>query len=329
MMHHANISIFVPNIGCPLRCVFCDQRAISGETKAPAAADVTAICEKNADNGMETEIAFFGGSFTAVPRDYMVSLLEAAYPFVMSGRVKGIRVSTRPDAVSPEILDLLKRYGVTSIELGAQSMIDSVLKANRRGHSAADVENASHMISEYGFSLGLQMMIGMYGDEDPYKGAMDTAKRIALLCPDTVRIYPTQVIRGTELCRFWEEGKYIPLELEKAVDICADLLLFFEEKGIRVIRNGLHSDSGMQESRVAGPWHPAFGDLCRSKIYLNRMIEAIGENVTARILVNPGSLSTFIGNGKRNISALKQMGKSVIIAGDADVPPGEFRISKF
>lgn len=329
MIRHANISIFVPNIGCPQRCIFCDQRAISGKIKAPRPEEVTALCDKYADNGMETEIAFFGGSFTAVPRDYMISLLEAAYPFVKQGRVRGIRISTRPDAIDTDILDIMKRYSVTSIELGAQSMLDSVLEANSRGHTATDVEKASHLISKYGFALGLQMMVGMYGDENPAAGAMYTAERIASLSPNTVRIYPTQVIKGTGLCSLWEQGEYIPLDLDTAVDICADLLVFFEQRNIRVIRSGLHSDIGMQETRVAGPYHPAFGDLCRSRIFLNKIIEEAGNNHTALVRVNPRSLSSVIGNKRCNIALLAQRGITADIVPDAEVPAGEIRLSRY
>ena len=162
-MSHSNISIFVPHVGCPHKCAFCDQRTITGKQDIPRASDVQRICRQAIEqirDPQNTEIAFFGGSFTAVPRDYMLELLEAAKPFVGDKKFRGIRCSTRPDCIDEEILSLLKDYGVTAIELGAQSMSDKVLEANERGHTAADVKNAAELIKSFGIELGLQMMIG-------------------------------------------------------------------------------------------------------------------------------------------------------------------------
>ena len=211
-MKHSNISIFVPHIGCKHQCTFCNQREITGQQYCPGADDVISAAQQaKRDLGERTknaEIAFFGGSFTAIKRSYMTELLEAAYPFVKDGSFYGIRLSTRPDAIDREVLDILRGYGVTSIELGAQSMDDDVLKMNRRGHTAADVEKASALIKEYGFSLGLQMMTGLYGSSD--EKDRETARRLARLSPETVRIYPTVVMRGTELYGLYSRGEYSP-----------------------------------------------------------------------------------------------------------------------
>ena len=268
---HANISIFVPHIGCPNMCSFCNQRHITGKHTAPRTQDVidavTTATQSPYYDPTTTEIAFFGGSFTAINRNYMLELLKTANIFVQNNLVSGIRISTRPDAIDEEILILLKEYGVTSIELGAQSLNDNVLKSNNRGHTAQDVINASKLIKNYGFSLGLQMMTGLYNDCDDF--AINTAKKIIELKPDTVRIYPTIVLKNTDLAALYSDNKYKPQTLEDAVSLCSKLLLMFMDKNINVIRLGLHSIE--EDSYVAGPWHPAFSELCYSKIYLENV----------------------------------------------------------
>ena len=266
---HSNISIFVPHIGCPNMCSFCNQRYITGIHRAPCPQDVidavNIAVSSRGYSSSNTEIAFFGGSFTAINRNYMIDLLQAAYQFVIDGTVSGVRISTRPDAVDDEILLLLKQYGVTSIELGAQSLNDNVLTLNNRGHSSQDVIKASNLIKKHGFSLGLQMMTGLYGDCDDF--VIKTAEDIIKLKPDTVRIYPTIVLKNTDLAALYIDNKYKPQTLENAVELCARLLTMFEGKNIKVIRIGLHSIE--ENSYIAGPWHPAFSELCFSKIYLN------------------------------------------------------------
>ncbi len=201
-MKHANVALFVPNNGCPHACSFCSQRSITGRQNQPEPRDVrsaaeTALRSLRPVEAKQAEIAFFGGSFTAIDRGYMLSLLRAAYPYVRDGRFYGIRISTRPDYIDDGILTLLRQYGVTTIELGAQSMDDRVLALNGRGHTAQQVVQASSLIRERGFRLGLQMMTGLYGDSAA--GAKKTAEALASLLPACVRIYPTLVLRGTEL----------------------------------------------------------------------------------------------------------------------------------
>lgn len=313
---HSNISIFVPHIGCPNMCSFCNQRHITGKKSAPKVQDVVdavniAVASKNY-NPETTEIAFFGGSFTAINRNYMIRLLKTAYQFVNSGKVLGIRISTRPDAIDDEILLLLKQYGVTSIELGAQSLNDNVLKCNNRGHSSIDVINASKLIKAHGFSLGLQMMTGLYGDCDEY--AIYTANEIIKLQPDTVRIYPTIVLKNTDLAALYSDGVYRPQSLEDAVSICAKLLQMFNEANIKVIRLGLHSIE--DDSYVAGPWHPAFSELCTSMIYLNNAQSLLNEKGSYVLYVNPKSISKMIGQQKQNIITLKNLGFDCIVKSD-------------
>lgn len=280
---HANVAVFVPNLGCPHRCTFCDQRAIAGQARMPGPQDVAAAAREGirtlGEHVKDAELAFFGGSFTAIPPVTMTALLAAAQPFLGPGGYRGIRVSTRPDAVPEGMLALLRRYGVKAVELGAQSMSDQVLRRNGRGHTARDVTDAAGRVKAAGLELGLQMMTGLPGDGD--KGAWDTARAIAALSPDTVRIYPTVVVRGTALQSLYISGRYAPQTLEAAVALCAQLLLFFHEKGIRVIRCGLHAERSLSDAYIAGPLHPAFRELCENRIYERQMRAAL-RSVTLR-----------------------------------------------
>ncbi len=215
-------------------CSFCNQHTISGTQTAPTVQEVDNICTqalheiKNPEN---TEIAFFGGSFTAISPDYMKDLLRTAYKFIGSGKFHGIRISTRPDCITPEILGILKKYGVTAIELGAQSMNDEVLRMNNRGHTVQDIFNASHLIREYGFELGLQMMTGLYGSTPETES--ETMNKIIEIKPDTVRIYPVVILKGTRLAELFEAGIYKPFDFDSVVEFSADCLINFERNNIK------------------------------------------------------------------------------------------------
>ena len=331
-MKHANVALFVPHNGCPHQCSFCNQRSITGQAVQPSPQDVhravhTAI-QSLGEETKNAEIAFFGGSFTAIERSYMISLLEAAYPYVKDGTFSGIRISTRPDAINGEILSLLKQYGVTTIELGAQSMDDRVLEQNRRGHTARQVEQASEQIRAFGFTLGLQMMTGLFGDTIP--GAYATAAKIAALKPQCVRIYPTIIMRGTELGEKYLAGVYRTFSLEDTVTLCANLLDFFEERGIAVIRLGLHSSPELERDMLSGPWHPAFRQLCESRRMLNRITDYLQTNCIPKgkiiICVNPRCLSTAIGNQKSNLKLLAQMGFQATVKPDVSCLNSDFSI---
>lgn len=278
----------------------------------------TALRKKDYDY----EIAFFGGSFTAIDREYMLELLKAAYPYVKSGQVRGIRISTRPDCIDAEILDILKAYGVTSIELGAQSMDDGVLEANRRGHTAQDVSDASGLIRSYGFELGLQMMTGLYTDTQ--EKAVETAERIIALSPKTVRIYPTVVLKNTYLAELYEKGVYTPLNVEESVELCARLVPMFENADIKVIRLGLHSGKDIKENMLAGGFHDSFGELVKSRILVNKILELPPADY--QVFVHPKSLSKLKGNNKRNIYLLMERGYNIKIITDNGLAVDELRI---
>ncbi len=324
-MKKGNISIFVPHLGCPRQCSFCNQKTITGREKQPTPDDVkTAVETALKRKGYEYEIAFFGGSFTAIDREYMKSLLEAAYEYVKNGSVNGIRISTRPDFIDEEILDILKSYGVTSIELGAQSMDDEVLSANLRGHTAKDVENASKLIKDYGFELGLQMMTGLYKDTD--EKAIQTAKKLIALEPETVRIYPTVVLKNTYLAELYEKEIYVPQNVDDAAELCTKLLPMFEEAGVKVIRLGLHASDDIKKNMVAGAYHDSFGEIVESRKMLNKILKY--PPASYEILVNPRSVSKLKGNQKRNIYFLIEEGYNIKITQNDKISIDEIKIIK-
>ena len=284
-----------------------------GQVYQPTADDVRKTLEQAVvdlgDRTQNAEIAFFGGSFTAIDKSYMTELLDATKGYIQ--KFKGIRLSTRPDCVDNEVLEILKSYNVTSIELGAQSMDEKVLKLNERGHTAKDVINASKLIREYGFSLGLQMMTGLYGS-DFYKDIY-TADEFIKLRPDTVRIYPTVIMKDTKLAQLYLSGKFKPYSLEESVNLCSELLLKFERENIAVIRLGLHYSDSLIDKSYGDNYHPAFKELCENKIFFNKTLFELEkypdkEKKDFIVFVNSKSLSKFIGQKKCNIEKLENLG---------------------
>lgn len=304
------IPVFVPHLGCPNDCVFCNQRRISGSTEPATAATVREAVE-NAGTmpaGMKRQLAFYGGSFTAIPVDEQLSLLNAAREYLRRGDIQALRLSTRPDAIDIPTLKRLREYSVETIELGVQSMDDEVLRLSGRGHTAADVENASRLIKAEGFQLILQMMTGLPGDSD--EKAVETARRIIALEPDGVRVYPTVIVRDTALYELWQAGRYKEHSVEDAVRVCAKLLPMFDAAGIPVIRLGLNPTQELSSGAAAGgAYHPALGELVKSRIMLNRAREllagaAAGSSVT--IGVHKSKLSQMVGQHRQNIDTLKK-----------------------
>lgn len=314
-MKHINVALFVPHEGCPQQCVFCNQRHISGKSTRLCAKDIEDAVKAAGKQGKKSleskrEIAFFGGSFTAIDRAYMLELLQAARPYIDGKRFTGIRISTRPDAIDDEICQLLKQYGVTAIELGAQSMSDDVLTMNRRGHTAQNVVDACAAIKAHGFELGLQMMTGLYGSSA--QESIETARKIIACKPKTVRIYPTVVLGGTPLAQLTAGGEYRPQTLEEAVPLCAQLLKMFFDEGIDVIRLGLHSGTGVVKGYVAGPYHPAFRELCEAAIYLENARQALRAKIPAggpaKLFVATRAVSQMVGHKRANLVALEAEG---------------------
>ena len=311
-MKHKNVAFFIPHLGCPYRCSFCDQKAISGNISAPSVEEVQrtlADAKSHIADRSNTEIAFFGGSFTALPEDTMRKYLEAAKPFLGKDGFAGIRISTRPDAVSSGLLSWLKQYGVSAVEFGAQSMKNDVLKRNGRGHTAEDVEHASHLVKEAGLSLGLQMMVGLPGDTKP-TDAWFTAKRLLALTPDTMRIYPAVILPHTKLAVWYQSGEYVPMDFDTAVSVCAGLLWLFHQNGIPVIRLGLHDSPEVAVQHVGGIYHPAFRELCENALYLGRAEKALLGKAYGHYIaeVGPGCISKMVGQNRKNLLDLEQKG---------------------
>lgn len=310
-MKHVNVALFVPDEGCPHRCSFCNQKTISGKQKPLAVEEIDEAVKIASENGDGTgEIAFFGGSFTAIEKTYMLSLLQRAKLYIDKGLFGGIRISTRPDCIDEEILCILKQYGVTSIELGCQSMSDEVLFKNGRGHTAEEVVKSAKLIKSYGFELGVQMMTGLYGDSE--EESIKTAEKLIALSPDTVRIYPTVVLENTRLSELYSTGEYKPQTVDEAAELCARLIPMFEEKGIKIIRLGLHSGGNVEDGFVAGAYHPAFKEICESKIYFQNILKEIRrENIPKgdiTLTVNKKCVSALVGQKRSNIEKLRSMG---------------------
>lgn len=306
------IPIFVPHLGCPNDCTFCNQKKISGQTKMVTAEDVRNTIEyylKNfKDDNKYVEVAFFGGSFTGIETEKQEELLSVAYDFVKEKKVDSIRISTRPDYINKDILKRLKKYGVKTIELGVQSTNDYILNKSKRGHTFEDVKKASKLIRRYGFILGHQMMVGL--PESTRNDELKTAKDLIKLKPKIIRIYPVLVIKETKLEEEYLSGEYEPLTVEQAVEISKDLLNIFNRKKIKVIRIGLQNtneitDPNNQDSQVvAGPYHPAFRQLVESRLWYDKIadtIKSVNSKVKdVKIEVNPTDINNAVGHKKIN-----------------------------
>ena len=317
MKRHANIPIFVPHKGCPNDCVFCNQRTISGKSEFRIE-----TVEKEIEEALKTissrvpQIAFFGGSFTGIERGLMIRLLEIANRYIDQGRVESVRLSTRPDYIDGEILDILKKYRVKNIELGIQSMNDSVLTLNKRGHTADRSRMAMKMIAESGFELTGQMMTGMYGSNA--EDEVMTAKEISRWAT-SARIYPTVTFVGTELAELWQRGDYIPPDMADTVERGAAVYKIFQENNIEVIRIGLQSTEGLHSDNVlAGEYHDAIGEMILSRVRLDELREMKPEltDGTAVYSVPKKLISQYIGQRRSNVQILSdELGIKVKIQG--------------
>ena len=329
-LRHFNIPVFIPEEACPNRCVFCNQHRIAGAECAPSVEEVISKIDAlllTIPEESEVEIAFFGGNFTGIPVKEQKAYLESVQPYIQSGRVHGIRLSTRPDYISKTVLDLLKQYHVTAIELGAQSLDAEVLILAGRGHSAAQVNDAAEMIKENGFQLGLQMMIGLPGDT-PEKSIF-TAQEIIRLGADCTRIYPTLVIKNTDLEQLLLDGKYQPLSLEEAVSQVADLVPLFVNAGVKILRVGLHPSEGLIDntSLVAGPFHVAFGEMVFSEIWrriVSEMVFANGKRNILTLTVANGMRNAAIGHKAMNKALLLESFRKVVFEESADLKGFEY-----
>ena len=333
------IPIFVPHLGCPNDCIFCNQKSISGEktnmTKDKAKKIIDEHLQSINNEDAKIEIAFFGGSFTAIDENIQNELLETAYEYVKNGKVESIRISTRPDAINKNILKRLKKYKVKTIELGVQSANDYILQRSNRGHSFEDVKKASKLIRWYGFKLGHQMMVGL--PESTRIDEINTAKALIKLKPKMVRIYPVLVVKNTKLEKEYEEGKYKPLPLVQAVEICKELVRMFYDKHIDIIRVGLQNTDEISSPEndlseiVAGPYHPAFRQLVESSMWYDAIVGKIKKlNVKVKeveVTINPVDSNSVIGHKKENVKKLKDIyDVDLILKQDKNVKQGKSKI---
>jgi len=307
------IPIFIPHAGCPHQCVFCNQSSITGvdskRLNINISDQIKRFLKYKSERRNFVQIAFFGGNFLGIKTDEMKRLLAEASEFVQLGRVNGIRFSTRPDTVDDHRLNMIKEFPVSTIELGVQSMDDRVLSATKRGHTASDTEKAIQRLNKLNYEIGVQIMVGLPGDTPAQLRA--STRWIVRLKPDFIRIYPTVVLAGSPLAKWYKNGRYKPLSLEEAVTEVKDIYRNFRRENIRVIRMGLQATEDLEKnSRIlAGPYHPAFGHLVYSQIFLDKAISAIKsanpKGASVVLHVHPRSASKMRGLKNRNIKKLR------------------------
>lgn len=309
------IPVFIPHEGCPHRCLFCNQHGISGQDGTPVTgAEVettirTWLARTRPENRDRVQVAFYGGSFTALPAERQIELLAAVQPFVREGSVEAIRLSTRPDAIDPGRLDLLVRHRVSIVELGAQSCDDQVLRRSQRGHSAADIVSAVGQIKERGLRLGIQLLPGLPGEN--FGSLRRTTAEIIRLRPNFVRLYPALVLRGSGLERLYHRGGYRPLSLGRAIVYTAFMKKRFDDQGIGVVRMGLQPSDELARSLVAGPYHPAFGELVQARMMLQRTRQALAgvdPSAPVTLVIAARDQSVFRGMRSANLHRLRELG---------------------
>ncbi len=307
------IPVFIPHQGCPRQCRFCNQVSISGERVGTE--DDTQFVRTTIQKWLQrsrkqtkTQVAFFGGSFTCLPVGRMQTLLQTVQPFIEEGAVQSIRLSTRPDCIDETVLEILHRYHVTTVELGVQSLDDTVLQASWRGHSSRDCVEAAALIKQRGFELGVQLMPGL--PKETTRSWLATVHAAIRLQPACVRIYPTLVVQGAQLALDYRQGKYTPLTMNKAIAYCHRAKALFESAGITILRMGLQATEDLEEKIVAGPYHPSFGErvVARDWFLRSRKILAaapLGSHVI--FTLSHRDVSAFVGPHRANIRRLETL----------------------
>lgn len=331
---HFIIPIFIPHQGCSHRCVFCQQRTITNASEELCTPDdITtaiklALGSKRFASHTPKEIAFFGGTFTSLPTASMEGMLRAVKPFMRAGTIGAIRLSTRPDSIDEEKLDILQSYDVSTVELGAQSMDNEVLTLSNRGHTASDTVNAIQLLKKRGFKVGVQLMPGLPGDSR--KVFMDTIDKVVGLKPHMARLYPTLVLKGTKLARWYQAGRYNPMGLEETVSLCKDACMRLEASGIPVIRIGLMSSPSLLKKGeiIAGPWHPSLGFLVRSAMHIDRVrpyLPALGEAKNVILRAPRRDIPLLKGHRNGGLRHLESLTGTTIdnILPDDSIAPGE------
>ncbi len=308
------IPIFIPELACPFQCLYCDQRKISGKMKIADKEDVLKTIHshlKTIPKNSHIELAYFGGNFTGIPIADQEKYLSLAQPFLSNGSIHNIRLSTRPDYINKAVLELLKKYKVGTVELGAQSMDDEVLKKSKRGHTVSDTIKAAKLIQDYGMNLGLQMMIGLPGDTK--EKAIFTAQKIIDLGAENTRIYPTLVIKGTKLEEMYHQGDYQALAMDEAINWTSEIIEIFEKSEIKILRIGLHPSEGLLSGSdlVAGPFHPSFRELVLTEIWRKKLDQIRFDGQFLIISVNPKELNYAVGYESKNKLMLQKKFKKV------------------
>lgn len=332
-MRHYNIPIFIPELACPHQCVFCNQAKISGHAHVPQPGDIAGIVDSYLASftaaEREINIAFFGGSFTGIEIALQEQYLRAAHRYVQSGEVQGIRLSTRPDYISPTIIEMLLHYGVTCVELGAQSMHSEVLAKSGRGHTVQHVEQAAELINGAGIELGLQMMLGLPGDTKVR--SLFTAKEIIRLGAKNTRIYPTLVIEDTALASRWRNGLYQPQSLSDAVDWAKEVYLLFLQNGVNVLRTGLHPSEELSHGRglLAGPYHASFKELMLTAIWRD-LLAPLMQSGGGKLCIRAAApqLNYAIGYQQSNRIALQAMWRHVAFVADTGLQGFDFKVER-
>jgi len=309
------IPIFLPNLGCPHQCAFCNQTSITGVT--PDTISTETLCslineflEYKKTQRRSVQVSFYGGNFLGLKKEYIRILLDETTKFVKNQRINSIRFSTRPDTISDKQLDIIKNYPVSTVEIGVQSMDNQVLAMAKRGHTALETEKAAALLKKRNYDVGMQMMVGLPGDDETK--SLFTAKRIASLSPDFVRIYPTVVLAHSRLAVWYRNGEYTPWSLSRCVALVKNLYLFFKSKKIPVIRMGLQASEDLAKDTtiLAGPYHPAFGHMVHSKIFLDMATSIMeaekGSCDKITIKVHPRSISKMGGLKNKNLEILKR-----------------------
>jgi len=331
---HLIIPIFIPHQGCPHRCIFCQQKTITNLSETRTTPDdirntiELAIKSKHVLNQKPKEVAFYGGTFTSLPTASMTKMLGAARPFIEKGIIQSIRLSTRPDSLGEDKLDILDSFAVSTVELGVQSMDNMVLLLSNRGHTSLDTINAVKALKKRGFKVGIQLMPGLPGDSKEV--FMDTIDKVIGLKPDMARLYPTLVIKGTKLAQWYREGKYTPMGLKDTVNLCKEACMRLESSGIPVIRIGLMSSPSLLKKGeiIAGPWHPSLGFLVRSAIHLEKIrpyLPSMGETKNILLCAPKEEIPLIMGYKKSGIRHIETLTGAMIkdIIPDDSIASGE------
>lgn len=315
--------VFIPHAGCPHRCLFCAQDRSTSHCSVPGIESVKSWLDVSLPSSGDGEVAFYGGTFTLLPEQQQERFLAAAKDFVDAGRVAGLRLSTRPDALDDSCLERLLAFGVTTIEIGCQSFSDPVLTAAGRGHVSAENVAAVRRCLDAGFQVGIQLMPGLPGGDS--EEAMRSLQQAIALKPSFLRIYPTVVIEDTALAALWKAGEYRAWTLDEAVDLCADMLLLCRRASMPVIRLGLQQDPQLENNLLAGPYHPAFGQLVRSRLWRRALLRASIE--AQQITINPNDLSDVLGHRGENRDWMKKTCSELSVLSDQSVAQGSLRLS--